>query len=117
MSESTAEHMPPEIQELMRQQQEIQQKIDTWRKEQEAKRLKAQEKDELQSFVESMSKKRSFGGLKYNLPQPKRLKRCFHNIKVIQRKEEDLAKERAEVKNDCIKHIQDYLDESNTLND
>lgn len=102
---------PQEILDLIKQREEIQQKIDAWKKEEEAKKLKAQEKVELSDFIESLTKKRAFNGLKYKLPPPKRLKRCFHNIQVIQKKEEELAKERADVKDECIKDIQGYLDD------
>ena len=110
-SAMSAEDTPPEIAQLLKQQQEIQQKLDAWRKEQEAKKMKEVEKQELHTFVNILGKKRAFNGLKYKLPPPKRLKRCFHNIKVIQQKEEELAKERAGIKEECIKDIQDYLED------
>lgn len=106
----SAEH-PPEIAELLRQQEEIKQKLEVWRKQQEEKKIKEQEKIELNKFVAVLGKKRAFNGLKYCLPPPKRLKRCFHNIKVIQKKEEELAKERAGVKEECVRDIENYLEE------
>ena len=102
---------PPEIVELLRQQEEIRKKLEVWRKQQEEKRIKEQEKVELDKFVGVLGKRRTFSGLKYSLPQPKRLKRCFHNIKVIQKKEEELAKERADIKEECIRDIQNYMEE------
>ena len=110
MSASIPAEHPPEIVELLRQQEEIQKKLQAWNEEQEAKRIKELEKVELKVFVESLCKKRGFRGLKYDLPKPKRLKRCFHNIKVIQDREEELAKERTQVKEECVKEINDYLE-------
>lgn len=106
----SAEH-PPEIIELLRQQEEIRLKLETWRKQQEEKKIKEQEKVELDKFIGVLGKKRTFHGVKYSLPQPKRLKRCFHNIKVIQKKEEELAKERSNIKEECIRDIRNYLED------
>ena len=106
----SAEH-PPEIVELLRQQEEIRRKLETWRKQQEEKKIKEQEKVELDKFVGILGKKRTFLSVKYSLPPPKRLKRCFHNIKVIQKKEEELAKERANIKEECIRDIRNYLED------
>ena len=106
----SAEH-PPEILELMKQLEEIKHKLDVWRKQQEEKKIREQEKIELDKFIGVLGKKRAFIGLKYSLPPPKRLKRCFHNIKVIQKKEEELAKERADTKEECIQDIRNYLEE------
>lgn len=106
----SAEH-PPEILALMKQQEEIKHKLDAWRKQQEEKKIREQEKIELDKFIGVLGKKRAFNGLKYSLPPPKRLKRCFHNIKVIQKKEEELAKERADTKEECIQDIRNYLEE------
>ena len=94
---------PPEILELLRQQEEIKRKIEAWRNKQ-------QEKAELDLFVGHLTKKRTFHNLKFNLPPPKRLRRCFHNIEVIQQREEELAKERAEIREECLKDIQEYLE-------
>lgn len=107
----SAEQPPQEILDLLRQQEEIQKKLEVWKQEQEAKKIKEQEKVELKVFVGTLHKKRTFYGLKYKLPPPKRLKRCFHNIKIIQKKEKELMKERTEVKQDCMKVIQEYLDD------
>ena len=95
----------------MKQQEEIKHKLDAWRKQQEEKKIREQEKIELDKFIGVLGKKRAFNGLKYSLPPPKRLKRCFHNIKVIQKKEEELAKERADTKEECIQDIRNYLEE------
>lgn len=106
----SAEH-PPEIIKLLRQQEEIRLKLERWRKQQEEKKIKEQEKVELDNFIGVLGKRRTFNGIKYNLPQPKRLKRCFHNIKVIQKKEEELAKERTNIKEECIRDIRNYLED------
>jgi len=125
-----------EIAELLKQQEEIQQKLDEWKKEQEAKKSKEQEmvkliklqeeiqqklnewkdeqKEKLNMFVQTLGKKRAFTGLSYHQP-PKRLKRCFHNIKIIQKKEEDLAKERAQIKEECIRNIKNYVQDIQDL--
>jgi hypothetical protein len=108
-----AEDVPEEILELMRQKDQLQQQIDAWKKQEEAKRLKAQEKTELTKFMESLSKKRTFHKLNFSMPKPKRLRRCFHNIKVIQQKEDELTKERNGVKEECINDIKKYLEDMN----
>ena len=108
----SAEQPPQEILDLLRQQEEIQKKLQVWKEEQEAKKIKEQEKVELKVFVGNIMKKRSFSRLKYTLPPPKRLKRVFHNVKIIQKKEEELAKERSEVKQECVKEIEEYLNAS-----
>lgn len=111
MSASIPAEHPPEIEELLRQEQEIKQKLEAWRKKEEAKKIKEQEKEELNTFVQVLGKKRAFNGLKYTLPPPKMLKRCFHNIKIIQKKEKELNKERNTIKEECIRDIKDYLQE------
>ena len=103
--------IPQDIADLLKQQEIIQQKLEVWRKEQEAKKMKIQEKTDLQNFIGVLGKKRAFNGLKYDKEPPVKLRKCFHNIKYIQTKEENLAKERAQIKEDCIKEIKDYLDE------
>ena len=104
---------PPEIQALLDQQEEIRKKLEGWRKEQEEKKLKEQLKNNLQEFATMLGKKRAFNGIKMEFERPQKLKRCFHNIEVIQKKEHDLAGERDNVKKDCIKEIEQYLEELN----
>ena len=108
---SQTPQVPQEIAELLKQQEIIQQKLEVWRKEQEAKKMKLQEKTDLQNFMGVLGKKRAFNGLKYDRSPPVKLRKCFHNIKYIQNKEEELAKERAQIKEDCMKEITHYLDE------
>ena len=112
-AENHPQDIPQEIADLLKQQDSIQQKIDVWRKEQEAKMLKQQEKTDLQTFRGILGKKRAFNGLKYDKTPPVKLRKCFHNITYIQHKEQELAKERAQIKQECIKEITDYLDECN----
>ena len=107
----TAQDVPPEIQELLQQQEEINRKLEGWRKEQEEKRQKEKVKAELREFTVMLSKKRSFNGIKLDIERPAKLQRCFHNIKVIQKKEEDLFHERNKVKEDCLKDLNNYLEE------
>lgn len=111
MSEIAAQ-TPPEIQALLEQQEEINKKLEGWRKEQEEKRIREQEKTQLLAFAEELKKKRSFSCVKYDLPPPKRLKRHFHNINVVKDKEKELAKQRAHIKEEFIKEINDYLNEN-----
>lgn len=73
--------------------------------------MKLQVRDNLKKFMGVLGKKRAFNGLKYDKEPPVKLRKCFHNIKYIQNKEEELAKERAQIKEDCIKEITDYLDD------
>ena len=113
MSAVIQQDIPQDIAELLRQQEIIQQKLEVWRKEQEAKKMKLQEKTDLQNFMGVLGKKRTFNCLKYDKEPPVKLRKCFHNIKVIQQKEEELAKQRAEIKQECIKDITNYLDELN----
>ena len=109
MSEIAAQ-TPPEIQALLDQQEEINKKLEGWRKLQEEKRIREQEKVKLLAFAEELKKKRSFSCVKYDLPPPKRLKRHFHNINVVRNKEKELAKQRAAIKDELIKEINDYLE-------
>jgi RecA-family ATPase len=102
MSQITAQ-IPDHIQELFRQKEEIERQIEEWRQ-------REKEKAELTEFATKLKKKRSFEGISYESP-PKRLKRVFHNLKVIQEKEKELAKERQSVKEEMLKEIHDYLDE------
>lgn len=114
-----AAQTPPEIQALLDQQEEINRKLEGWRKEQEEKKLREQEKVQLLAFAEEIKKKRSFSCVKYDLPPPKRLKRHFHNINVVRDKEKELAQQRAVIKEELIKDIHEYLKKKkieNTLN-
>ena len=111
MSEIAAQ-TPPEIQALLDQQEEINKKLEGWRKEQEEKRIKEQEKVKLLAFAEELKKKRSFSCVKYDLPPPKRLKRHFHNINVVRNKEKEIAKQRAIIKEEFIREINDYLEDN-----
>ena len=96
---SQTAQIPQEIQRLLEQQQEIEKKLESWKK-----------KQHLRNIAEQLKKKRGFTGLKCINP-PKKLKRCFHNIQVIQDKEKELAKERNQVKEECIQLIENYLNE------
>ena len=111
MSEIAAQ-TPPEIQALLDQQEEINKKLEGWRKLQEEKRIREQEKTQLLAFADELRKKRSFSCVKYDLPPPKRLKRHFHNINVVRDKEKELAKQRAAIKDELIKEINDYLEDN-----
>ena len=59
---------------------------------------KGTRKIELDKFIGVLGKKRTLNGIKYSLPQPKRLKRCFHNIKVIQKKKKSHGKKERTLK-------------------
>lgn len=111
MSEIAAQ-TPPEIQALLDQQEEINKKLEGWRKLQEEKRIREQEKTQLLAFADELRKKRSFSCVKYDLPPPKRLKRHFHNINVVRDKEKELAKQRAAIKDELIQEINDYLEDN-----
>jgi len=101
---------PPEIQALLDQQEEISKKLEGWRKKQEEKKLEEKRTAQLKEFTTMLGKKRAFNGIKLDFERPEKLKRCFHNIEVIQKKEEDLAQERTLVKQDCLKELKDYLE-------
>lgn len=109
MSQTVAQ-TPPEIQALLDQQEEINKKLEGWRKEQEEKKIKEQEKVQLLAFADELKKKRSFSCVKYDLPPPKKLKRHFHNINVVRDKEKEIAKQRAIIKEEFIREIKDYLE-------
>ena len=106
---STPLDTPPEIQALLDQQEAISKKLEGWRKEQEEKKLEEKTRANLKEFATMLGKKRAFNGIKLDFERPEKLKRCFHNIGVIQKKEEDLAEERALVKQDCLKDLKNYL--------
>ena len=101
---------PPEIQALLDQQEAISKKLEGWRKEQEEKKLEEKRTAQLKEFTTMLGKKRAFNGIKLDFERPEKLKRCFHNIEVIQKKEEELAEERTLVKQDCLKELKDYLE-------
>jgi len=112
---STAQDVstPQEIQDLLKQQEEINKKLEGWRKQQEEIKLKEQTKAELEKFANMLSKKRAFTGVKYEHEKPAKLRRIFHNITVIQQKEKALAGERDDVKKECVSEIKQYLEELN----
>lgn len=105
----TAQDVPLEIQELLQQQEEINKKLEGWKKEQEEKKRKEKAEAQLREFTTMLSKKRAFNGIRMDFDRPLKLQRCFHNISVIQKKEEELANERALVKEDCLKDLNEYL--------
>ncbi len=101
---------PPEIQALLDQQAEINKKLEGWRKEQEEKKLEEKRRATIEEFATMLGKKRAFNGIKIEFDRPQKLKRCFHNIEIIQKKEEELAEERNLVKQDCLKELKEYLE-------
>lgn len=111
VSTQDPQETPQEIQDLLKQQEQINKKLEGWRKQQEEAKLREQSKVELQNFANMISKKRAFTGVKYEHEKPAKLRRIFHNITVIQQKEKALAGERDDIKKECVKEIQQYLDE------
>lgn len=93
--------LPEEIQLLLKQQEEINKKLEGWKKAQD-------EKKNLEELVVSLKRKRCFSNIKC-LPLPKKLAHCWHNIEVIQQREQKLNKERTDVKDTCIQQIEEYL--------
>lgn len=112
-AQDTPQETPQEIQTLLEQQEQINKKLEGWRKQQEEIKLKEQTKAELEKFASMLSKKRAFTGVKYQHEQPAKLRRIFHNITVIQMKEKALAGERDNIKKECVKEIKQYLEELN----
>ena len=106
----TAQDVPEHIQALLKQQEEINILLLDWKKEQEEKKRKEELRTNLEEFTALLSKKRNFYNIKTDFERPKKLARCFHNIGIIQQKEKDLCSERARIKEDCLKDLQDYLD-------